>query len=406
MIVSLLGLVISLFAYLIAFPNEQSRRFDIYAALLALHIIAAIGYWLQSFESAMDAFTYYRDPYGMVNKDPFSEGTHFVVHFVQLIRSTLGGSFLDHFLFFQCFGMVGIALIIRSMAEIADSLQMRVPLPVYFTLFLPGLHFWTAGIGKDAPMMMAIALAAWCSLRIEKRLFWLALSLLIMVCIRPHITPFVMAGVVGALLLSKRANFRVRLMLAPIAAAGLVVFIGQAAESLNMSEVSVTSVTNFVETQQGFSEDAKYSGGDNVAALPFPLKVLTLMFRPFWVDAEGLMGYAASAENTVLLLFFLYLMYNFKTVMHLFKHVFFFVYCAVFSSAVIISLSMISYNIGLGQRMKMMALPPVLLLLAAVYMYNRSPAVRAAAAAARGLLPAGAAVPAGAPDPGRSPAHA
>ncbi|WP_114952851.1 hypothetical protein [Sphingosinicella terrae] len=379
MIVALFGLVISLFAYLIAFPTERSRRFDVYAALLALHIIAAIGYWLQSFESAMDAFTYYRDPFGFVRQDPFKEGTYFVVHFVQLIRNTLGGSFLDHFLFFQCFGMIAIALMIRSFVEIAESLEMTVPLPVYFVLFLPGLHFWTAGIGKDGPMIMAISLAAWCSLRIEKRLPWLALSLAIMVCIRPHITPFVMAGMVAALLLSKRADTKVRLMLAPIAAAGLVVFIGRAAASMNMTEVSVTSVTSFVETQQGFSED--YGSGAQLNTLPLPMKIFTLMFRPFWYDAEGLMGYAASAENTVLMAFVLYLLYNWKTVLYLFRHVFFVVYCATFSSMVIFSLALISYNVGLGQRMKMMAIPPALLLLAAVYMYKRSAAARAAAAA-------------------------
>jgi hypothetical protein len=340
----------------------------------------------------------------MVNRDPFEEGTHFVVHFVQLIRSTLGGSFLDHFLFFQCFGMIAIALLIRSFVEIADSLQMRVPLPVYFTLFLPGLHFWTAGIGKDGPMIMAIALACWCSLRIEKRLFWLVLSLAIMLCIRPHITPFVMAGIVAALLLSKRANVKVRLVLAPFAAAGLVVFIGQAAQSMNMSEVSVTSVSNFVETQQGFSED--YGGGSNLQSLPLPMKLFTLLYRPFWADAEGMMGYAASAENTILLLFTLYLLYNIKTLFFLARHVFFMVYCAVFSSMVIFSLALISYNIGLGQRMKMMALPAVLLLLGAVYMYKRSPAAKAAAAQAQGQLPDGTVDPSGTGVPEHAPAHA
>lgn len=406
MIVSLLGLVISLFAYLIAFPNEQSRRFDIYGALLALHLIAAIFYWLQSFESAMDAFTYFRDPYAMVNHSPWESGTHFIVHVVQLVRDTLGGSFLDHFLFFQCFGMIGVALIIRSIVEIADSLQMRVPVHVYFILFLPGLHFWTAGIGKDGPMVMAIALAAWCSLRIEKRLVWMALALFIMLSVRPHITPFVMAGVVGGLLLSKRAPFHWRVMLAPVAAAGLIMFIGRAAQSLGLGEVSVDSVTDFVDTQQGYNKDAQYGGGNDIASLPFPLKLVTLMFRPFWFDAEGLMGYAASAENTVLLAFFLYLVYNYKTVIHLFRNVFFFTYCTIFSSLVIFSLAMISYNIGLGQRMKMMALPPVLLMLVAVYLYQRSPAVRWASLAAQGIPPAGEPVAAGPPEPGQSPAHA
>ena len=374
MIVSLLGLVISLFAYLIAFPGERARRFDIYAALLALHIIAAIGFWLQSFESAMDAFMYYRDPYGYINHDPLESGTIFIVHLTQGMRNWLGGSFFDHFLFYQCFGMIGVALLIRSLNEVAEALDMGVPIVVYLMLFLPGLHFWTAGIGKDSPMMMAICLATWSAIRIEKRVAWMVLALAIMACVRPHIMPFVVAGMFAAVMISRRTPPRLRLVLAPFGVMGILYFLAKAASSLNIETVSVDSFSNFVDQQQSYGDT--YGSGANLDTLPLPFKMFTLMFRPFWYDAGGIMGYAASLENTVLLGLTLYLIYNWKVVWHLSRDVMIVPYCTVFVGLLILSLSMVSYNVGLGQRMKMMAIPTMLLLIGIVVMYNRAMARR------------------------------
>jgi hypothetical protein len=369
MIVSLLGLVISLFAYMLAFPHEHQKRFDVYFVLLALHVICAVGFWLMTFESAMDAFLYYRDPFGMARKDPFTDGTHFVVNFVQGIRTWLGGSFFDHFLFFQCFGMIGIALLMRVYGEVAESLGIRVPVEVYLLLFLPGLHFWTAGIGKDAPMLMAISIAIWSAVRFEKRFVWMALALVIMACVRPHIMPFVMAGLGGALLVSKRASPRLRIAFAPVAAIGFVIMLIRAAESLNIAEVSVTSMTNFVDRQQSFGED--YGSGSNLSNLPLPLKVFSLMFRPIWVDAQGMTQYVASLENTVLLGMCLYLLYHWKLLWQLGRQVYVVMYCLIFGSMLTVSLALVNYNIGLGQRMKMMAVPAILVLVGIVYMYKQ-----------------------------------
>jgi len=377
MIVSLLGLVISLFAYLIAFPDERTRRFDIYAGLLALHIMGSIGFWLMSFESAMDAFLYYRDPFGFIKENPFASGTYFVVHFVQGVRNWLGGSFLDHFLLFQCFGMIGMALLIRSLNEIALSLETSVPLHVYLTLFLPGLHFWTAGIGKDGPMLMAICLAGWAALRLDKRFLWLGLALVIMICVRPHITPMVGAGVAGALFFSKRVPPRWKLILAPIAGVGLVILVSKAATSLGIS-VDTDSVSGFVEGQQQLGD--RFGSGADLRSLPLPLKILSLLYRPFWFDAQGLTQYAASAENTLLLWFSAYLVYNWRLMLSLARNVFFITYFIIFDALLVVSLALVSYNIGMGQRMKMMAVPGILILYGTLYIYKRTLASRPATA--------------------------
>ena len=377
MIVALIGLIVSLFAYSIAFPRPEQRRFDIYAALLVLHIVTTIGYWLLSFESGMDAFLYYRDPLGFIRESPFESGTYFMVHFVQNLKSALGGSFLDHFLFFQGFGMIGMALLIRSFNEIADSFGIAVPLHVYLILFLPGLHFWTGGIGKDSPMIMAVCLAAWASIRIERRFVWMGVALLIMALIRPHVGVVTGLGLVAALALTKQLSLRAKILMAPIAVAGLVWVVLAVLDRFRLG-LDFESISNFVEVQQSFGEE--FGGGADLQNLSFPLKLFALLFRPLYVDAPGLMGLVASVENTFLLYLFGYIAWHWRIVLRLLTRVSYITYSVAYGVPLILMLAMVNYNIGLGQRQKMMAVPTVLIIYGTIYIYKR---YLAAAATAR-----------------------
>ena len=369
MIVALLGIVVSFFAYLIAFPNPGQRRFDIYLALFALHIVMAVAYWLYHFEAAMDAFTYYRDPYNYYQKNPLADGTYFVVFVVQTIKRTLGGSFLDHFLFFQCFGMIAFALMIRSFTEIADSLSMRVPLLLYAILFVPGLHFWSVAIGKDGPIFMAVALACWASIRLQKRYVWLGVAMLIMAVIRPHVAAITMLASMVGFVMANDVPRIVRVMMIPMAGVGLIVTLVVSGSQLGLDFSSAGSVSEFIEYQQGMAEEL--GSGRDITSLPFPLKVATLLFRPLFFDASGMMGLVASAENVVFLFIFGSLAYYWRTLLLLVRRVYYIIFCVVFSSTLIVGLSLINYNLGLGQRQKMMVMPAVLMMYASVYLYRR-----------------------------------
>lgn len=369
MIVALIGLSISFFAYFIAFPNPQQRRFDVYLLVLVFHLAATIAYWLLSFEEAMDAFTYYRDPYGFVRMSPFEEGTYFVVHFVQLIRNTLGGSFLDHFLFFQSFGMVGIALLARCINEMAESLQVPVPLHVYGLLLFPGMHFWSVAIGKDAPLMMAICLALWSSMRIDRRLVWMAIALAIMGLIRPHVAAIAVVALAGSLFLTRSLSLKYKITLGPIALLAMVYLAFLGLRRLGVEGPDLSSITEFIEYQQNLGKD--YGSGADIQSMSFPLKVITLLFRPFWVDAPGMLGLVASAENTILVAVFGYILFRLKTLARLCRNVAYMTYSVIFSALMIILLSLVNYNIGLGQRQKMMAIPTLLIIVATIYMYRR-----------------------------------
>jgi hypothetical protein len=398
MIVALLGIVISFFAYLIAFPRPDQRRFDIYLALFALHIVMAIAYWLYHFDAAMDAFTYYRDPYNYYDKNPLADGTYFVVYFVQTIKRNLGGSFLDHFLLFQCFGMIGFALLIRSFTEVAESLSIRVPFLVYAVLFIPGMHFWSVAIGKDGPIFMAVALACWASIRLQKRFVWLVVAMLVMAAIRPHVAAITMLASMAGFVMANDVPRFVRMLMIPLAGVGLVVTLVVSGSQLGLDFSSAGSVTEFIEYQQGMATEL--GSGRDITSLPFPLKVFTLLFRPLFLDASGVMGLVASAENVVFLFVFGSLAFYWRTLLTLLRRVYYMIFCAVFSSTLIVGLSLINYNLGLGQRQKMMVMPAVLLMYASVFLYRRYLAAVAAQARAQAYAQAVEQAQAGAQVPG------
>jgi hypothetical protein len=368
MIVSLLGLLISLFAYRLAFPLPHQRRFEIWLALFAVHIAATFAFWLFTFEGGMDAFLYYRDPYGFINNSPFASGTDFIVHVDQFIKRNLGGSFLDHFLFFQCMGMIGIAILARIFNDVAEGFGMAVPLHVYALLFLPGLHFWTVAIGKDGPMIMAIAIALWAAVRIERRYVAMVAALVIMALIRPHVGAISVIGMVTALLFTRQVRLQAKLLLVPAIAVGIAV-IGPMALARFQLSMDLGSLSSFFEYQQELGED--FGSGAGIQNLSFPMKIITLLYRPFFFDAPGMMGYAASVENLILVYITGYIFFNWKILFRLSTHVTYMAYCAVSSVILILLLSMVNYNVGLGQRQKMMAVPAILLIYGSIYMYKR-----------------------------------
>jgi hypothetical protein len=84
-----------------------------------------------------------------------------------------------------------------------------------------------------------------------------------------------------------------------------------------------------------------------------------------------MMGYAASVENLILVYITGYIFFNWKIMFRLSTHVTYMAYCAVSSVILILLLAMVNYNVGLGQRQKMMAVPAILLIYGSIYMYKR-----------------------------------
>jgi hypothetical protein len=186
-----------------------------------------------------------------------------------------------------------------------------------------------------------------------------------MLPVRPHITLIALIALALTLVLDRNTRFWTRAALLVVALAG-VGTVGALVESsfsgLNLTKTD--SVSEFIEARSNVGED---SGGDiNITGASFPVKLVSLLFRPFFIDATGALGYVASLENAVLLIVILSLIWRFRTSLAVGRRTLFARFSFFFFVTLTILLAMVNYNVGLGLRQKMMVMPALLVFFATV----------------------------------------
>lgn len=363
--------------YRIAFPHSTPSRAAIFFTLAIMQVSAAILFWQFAQIDTTDTKTYYFDLRHLVD-NPFRTGTIFVVKFVQAIKHTLGGSYFDHFLMFSAMGMVGIAFILRTMGEIAEELRVDVPLLAYAALFLPGFHFWTSGIGKDAPLFMSVSMVVWSMLRFERRYPFFIIALIVMTPIRPHVAAISLAAMIFTLLFDTRLRLIGRMAFGGIFLVILSLVLSTIQTQFRLDPLNANSISDFLSGQEG--QGFKTGTGTVLVTLPFPLKVFSLLFRPLFFDASGIFGLVVSFENIAMLYIFGTIIRHGRTFIRLTSTVSYLRFCGMFAFCLIILLSLVYYNVGLGLRQKFMAMPPALIIFMSILAYRKSASETAALA--------------------------
>ena len=365
-LVGFAGFLIALSAVYFANFNGLRIRIVVFSLLMVVHTAAALAFYLYVQGGATsDAVLYYYDDIGLYGRIS-GFGTAVILAVVQEMRIAVGGTFFDYFMLFQATGFWGVVIIMKIIQEVFEEVGAEPSGWIYLPLFLPGLHFWTAAIGKDAPIFLAIALACWASMRMSKRLLAMCLAIILMILVRPHIALVAVIAVAVSALVGGQTKFIVKaLIMAGIAGAGIVLateignFIGNSRSG---------SMTGFMED---WGEKVEGSGADqSILQASLPIKILSLWFRPFFLDAENVMGYIASLENLVLLGMAVFLIRHFGTVRTLFFKVAHVRFAAVALVALTVVLALVNFNVGLGLRQKMMAMPPLLVILGTVLAFR------------------------------------
>lgn len=172
-------------------------------------------------------------------------------------------------------------------------------------LFLPNMHFWTASLGKGAPIFLGLMMFAYALTKSKNRLLTLIIGSLLIYYIRPHVFLFVAAGtVLGYMTGSEKIAFWKKLLIYIGMIGGLILVQDQilGIAGLEDSENLVTDFGNFSDKRSdGLSESGS---GVAIADYPLPLKLFTFWFRPLFFDAPGVLGLIVSVENLIYLLLF------------------------------------------------------------------------------------------------------
>ncbi|MCP9199901.1 hypothetical protein MKO06_08290 [Gramella sp. GC03-9] len=173
-------------------------------------------------------------------------------------------------------------------------------------LFLPNMHFWTASLGKGAPIFMGLMIFAYAIKRPANRKLILIFSSVMIYFIRPHVFLFIAAGtVLGYMTGQEKIAFWKKLLIY-FGMIGSLIFV----QDTILGMAGLDESENLVEGFEQFSEDrgselAKSGSGVNMTNYPLPLKLFTFWFRPLFLDAPGALGLIVSVENLIYLLLFL-----------------------------------------------------------------------------------------------------
>ena len=349
-------------------PARSSRGLLLFFGILLLHVAASVAFYQYALRSSADAALYYYDATGLRRSD-MELGTIFTIKFVQFIKASIGGTYLDHFLIFQSLGFWGLLFLQRCLEYAHQSFGDALTRVPNWVLFFPGLHFWTSAPGKDAPLFFAICLALWATIR-STRAMWFGAAVFVMLMFRPHIALLATAALAGGAFFGGRSNAVVKISLIVVALVALSVVAGTVQRSLVIDLTDPSFVGAFLEQQQQRSEWIE--GATNLQNAVFPVRLLSLLFRPFFIDAGGAFGLVSSVENLILLFVIGFMVWNWRDGLAAFRSSLPFRFGFLFSVVLIVLLTLTYYNVGLGLRQKTMMMPGLLTLFAAQWMLQRA----------------------------------
>jgi hypothetical protein len=297
----------------LAIPNlfvshRQGLHHKTLQLLWIFHLIISLAFYYFTKDGGGDAWGYWKTARQMSSESFKSyifeaKGTYFMYAVNYVPARILGMGFLSNTLLFSLLGFVGIICFYMTAIKLVPyntKFKGKSLFPLIF--FMPNLHFWSSGVGKDTILFFCIGLITFGLLNIARRMPILIVGLVLSYLIRPHITLFLVLSFGLAYLFSGQISPFKRTIFTIILIGGGLVILPTVMEFAKIEESSVESFNKFSANKAAVLSRSHSGSAIDISTYPFPLKVFTFLYRPFFFDIKGLPAVIASVENLLLLL--------------------------------------------------------------------------------------------------------
>lgn len=328
-----------------------------------------------------DAIGYWRVPktysYELFIKNIFDgEGTSFMYALNYIPSNVLGMSYFSNTILFSFIGFMGLTffyIIAVKTISYNKIIGNYVLFPLIF--FLPQLHFWSSGIGKDTTLFLCIGMFVYGVMNPVKRIPLLAISFLLSMAIRPHIALFLMVGYGLAYVFGGKVSGFQRIVFSALLIGIGFAILPSVMEFAKIEEASAESFDKFAQNRAGNLSRSHTGSAIDISSYPFPLKVLTFWFRPFFFDVRNINGLVASIENLILVIIFVKAMRSspiraFRAAPFVIKGMVFFLIVGT------LAFSQSLGNVGIMIRMRNMFLPGFLIYMMWIFSYEQQIALQ------------------------------
>lgn len=321
------------------------------------------GYWKFTMEQVL-----IRDPEWMKY---FGVSTTFILWLNYIPSKILGLSYITGNILYGFLGFVGIRYLFVLTSKYFPTNFHILNIPLFPAIFyLPNMHFWTAGVGKDSLCFWGIAWFLFAIQNYRDRWWQGALALFFVYYARPHMGLAMLGAATMAIILGSEIKRQYKFALFCLTMAGTFYFSDQTLVFLGMEDFSLESIALLSESQIYFLNQGRVGSAVDLASYSLPLRVFTYMYRPLFFDAHNVMAFVSSVENLFYLVFTFYLFRNFS--LEAFRDAPVFIKTGLFlfipvTFAFANSLS----NMGITMRMKNMTLIYLVLFVFYLLVYQR-----------------------------------
>ena len=277
--------------------------------LFGYHLFFFLVYYLYALFNPSDSKQYYLRPLESRNNwfEHFGTSTTFIDFISYPFINFLGFNYEMMMVLFAWLGYLGFVyayMFFRENITVKITVFKRFDL-LTLILFFPNMHFWTASLGKGAPIFLGLMMFAYAIKNPKSRIIPLVIGSFLIYYIRPHVFMFVAVGtVLGYMSGKEKISFGKKLFIYIALLGGLVLaqdaILGIA--GLEGSEDLTEDFGSFSETRSGALSTS--GSGVDMSNYPLPLKFFTFWFRPLFFDAPGILGLVTSVENLMYLLLF------------------------------------------------------------------------------------------------------
>lgn len=261
----------------------------------------SVGYWRFGMEQVRVV-----DPTWMTY---FGSSTTFILWLCYFPSQILGIQYITGNILFGFLGFIGIRYIFVMVATLfpTNHKVLNIPLFPYIFYFL-NLHFWTAGVGKDAVTFWGIAWFLFALQNYQKR-WWQALFALFFVYMaRPHMGQALIGGAALAILLGSEIKFQYKVVLGLAAAFVTYFLLDNTVEFLKVEELNIEALTAKSEMTARNLGKGRVGSAVDISSYSLPMRLFTYLFRPLFLDAHNFVALFSSFENALYLWlsFFIY----------------------------------------------------------------------------------------------------
>jgi hypothetical protein len=314
----------------------------------------AIGYWRSSKKLTYEEFIHF-----------FTEdqGTYFIRALNYLPAKVLDLSYFSGTMIYTLVGFIALTYFyVVAIELVPKNSKLNSYFLFPFLFFLPNLHFWSCGVGKDTLLFFCIAIFCYGLLVPTKRLHFIVFGLILSYFVRPHITLFMLIGFGSAYFSGKNLSIYQRVFFFAVLLGIAAVIFPLVLKYSKIEEASLDAFQQFSTTKSSLLSRSHTNSAINISSSPIIVKFFSFLFRPFFFDINNIPSLLASIENSILL--FLTLKYVSNKPLQSFKNAPFLIQGMVYFLLIgTFTFSQSLGNLGIMIRMRNMFLPGFIIFL-------------------------------------------